>query len=404
MHAAAAVAACLIFVLSYLGIAAGRLPGTQLDRTGIAVVGAVLMLCTGLLSPAAAAKAVDLQTLAILGGLMLLSGLYERSGLYARITGRLAAMRSPRLLLTGTILTAAGLSALLTNDVVCVAITPVIAATALRRGWPVTPFLIAVAAASNIGGALTPIGNPQNILIAQSVQLRFADFALEAALPVAGSLIALTMLLRGKLPAQAGLPPAELAAASGPLAHGEKLAVLLSLLTVALLLSPMPPALAALAVGGLSLFDSTEPAADAIRRIDFPLLLLFSALFVLVAGFDAAGGTAAMAQLLRETGTSLSRHDALLTAAALLSNLVSNVPAVMLLLPLTPHTTDHAVTLALGSTLAGNAILLSSVANLIVVAQAERAGTRLTFADHARVGIPLTAISLGLVLLSRLIP
>lgn len=404
MDAPAAVAASLIFLLSYIGIAAGTLPGTRLDRTGIATLGAVLMLCTGLLSPAAAAAAIDLQTIAVLGGLMLLSGLYERSGLYARITGRLARLERPRLLLFGTIVTAAALSALLTNDVVCVALTPVITATALRRRWPVAPLLIAVAAASNIGSALTPIGNPQNILIAQTVRLPFHDFARAAALPVAASLLALALLLVRQMPQVDEPPSDEPALTSPPFAPGERLALVLSVLTIALLLSPLPPALAALIVGALSLLDGAEAPADAIRRVDFPLLTLFAALFILVAGFAAAGGTAAIARLLLDTGADLHHHGTLLGASALLSNLVSNVPAVMLLLPLAPATPEHAVTLALGSTLAGNAVLLSSVANLIVVSQAERAGARLSFADHARIGLPLTAISLAIVLAARLLP
>lgn len=395
-------AALLLFVLSYLGIAVGRVPGTALDRTGIALMGAVAMLCTGLLSPAQVADAIDLETLAILGGLMLLSALYDRSGLYDRITGRLATLAHPRLLLVGTVAVAALLAALLTNDVVCVAMTPVIAATCLRRRWPPVPFLIAIAAAANIGSALTPIGNPQNILIAQTARLPFGPFAQAAALPVLLSLGALVALLwRPVALNRTLLTPDFEPTRPRPFHRDERKAIALSMLAILLFLTPIPASLSALVIGALVLFSRTSPSGDLLRRVDFPLLLLFVALFVLVGGFKAAGWSDALARVLAQSGADLSDHGLLIGAAAAMSNLVSNVPAVMLLLPMMPPSADHAITLALGSTLAGNAVLISSVANLIVVAQARNAGIELRFRDHARIGLPLTAISLLITLLCR---
>lgn len=397
------LAALAIFVVSYLGIAVGRVPWLALDRTGIAVIGAVAMLCTGLLSAERVAAALDLSTLAILGGLMLLSALYDVSGLYARITGFLTALERPRLLLVGTIVFVALLSALLTNDVVCVAVTPVIAAACVRRGWPAVPFLIAVAAAANIGSALTPIGNPQNILIAQRTSLAFAPFVQGAALPVLLSLLALMALLWRHIPnitTRASVPA--VARERSPLKTEEQKALALSALAVGLFLAPIPPAIAALVTGALVVLNRTRETGELLRRVDFPLLLLFFALFVLVAGFEAAGWSELLEQAIRASGADLRASAMLVAAAAILSNLVSNVPAVMLLLPLAPQTPDHALTLALGSTLAGNAFLVSSVANLIVVSQAKAAGVELSFRDHARIGLPLTALSILVVLLFRM--
>ncbi|HEX2224226.1 MAG TPA: SLC13 family permease, partial [Thermoanaerobaculia bacterium] len=153
----------ILFVLTYLGLALGRIPGLALDRTGFAVLGAVGFLATGAISVDAAKAAVDAPTLIVLFGMMLLSVQYRLSGLYSLIGGRLARSRSPRGLLLGTILASGLLSAVLTNDVVCFALTPLLASALLASGRDPLPFLLALACSSNIGSALTPIGNPQNI-------------------------------------------------------------------------------------------------------------------------------------------------------------------------------------------------------------------------------------------------
>jgi Na+/H+ antiporter NhaD/arsenite permease-like protein len=389
-----------LFVLTYLGIAAGRLPGLAIDRTGFAMLGAAAFLVTGSVSLDQARGALDVSTLCVLFGMMLLSAQYRHSGLYAAIAARLAGVVSSRRLLLGTICAVALLSALLTNDVVCFALTPLLAAVLLRSRRAPVPFLIAVGCAANLGSALTPIGNPQNILIAQRMHLPFLHFVLVCAAPVVLSLGALYFLLARQLPAAAALPAEAAEAAShaveklDPWQAGKALA--LTAAAIALFLSPLPAALTALGIGAAVLISRRFPTQQALSEVDWGLLALFVSLFVVQRGIESSGWTVVARDALLGAGLPLSHPAVLLPLTALLSNLVSNVPAVMALLPfIDPHPASG-YALALASTFGGNAFLIGSIANLIVAAQAERLGIRMGFAEHLRIGLPITLISLTL--------
>ncbi len=430
-----------LFAATYLGLAAGRIPRLALDRTGCALLGAIAFLASGTLDLGQATAGVDTATLAVLFGMMLLSQQYQLSGLYTVIGHRLAGMRSPRRLLAGTIVVAAGLSALLTNDVICFALTPVLAGALLASRRNPVPYLLALAAASNLGSALTPIGNPQNILIAQRLHLRFLPFVAACALPVVLSLVLLYLLLArrvredstdsmtsanagGAAPLAAGelLDPV-LAAAAGEsrnpalaanglqpvpgtafAAAGPGIlatrwpaikAVGLTVLAVILFLSPVPAALTALGVAGGVLLSRRAATRALLEAVDWPLLALFVSLFVVVRGFELSGWAAAAATALAAHGAGLFHPAALVAVAAVLSNLVSNVPATMLLLPLVDHRPATGYALALASTFAGNALLVGSIANLIVAERAAALGIRLSFREHLRLGLPLTLASLA---------
>src|SRR3954452_10582514 len=203
-HSHPQVLPLILFVLTYIGLALGRIPGLALDRTGFAVLGAVAFLATGALGVAAAKEAVDAPTLAVLFGMMLLSAQYRQSGLYAAIGNRLARVTDPRRLLLGTIVVTAALSAVLTNDVICFALTPLLAGSLLASRRPPLPYLLALACAANLGSALTPIGNPQNILIAQTLRLPFLPFVLACAAPVVLSLGVLYLVVAPRLRKPAG--------------------------------------------------------------------------------------------------------------------------------------------------------------------------------------------------------
>jgi len=431
-----------LFIATYLGLAVGRIPRLALDRTGCALLGAIAFLASGTLDLGEAAAGVDTATLAVLFGMMLLSQQYQLSGLYAAIGHRLAGIRSPRRLLAGTIAVAAGLSALLTNDVICFALTPVLAGALLASRRNPVPYLLALGAASNLGSALTPIGNPQNILIAQRLHLRFLPFVAACALPVALSLVLLYLLLvrrvlreeptdsiaNASVGGTAPLTPGELlepvlAAAAGErriptlaanglhpvpetafTAAGDGTlaarwpaikAVGLTVLAVILFLSPVPAALTALGVAGGVLLSRRTTTRALLDAVDWPLLALFVSLFVVVRGFELSGWAAAAATALAAHGAGLFHPAALVAVAAVLSNLVSNVPATMLLLPLVDHRPATGYALALASTFAGNALLVGSIANLIVAERAAALGIRMSFREHLRLGLPLTLASLA---------
>ncbi len=408
----------ILFALTYVGLALGRIPGLALDRTGFAVLGAVAFLATGSITVEQAKEAVDAPTLAVLFGMMLLSAQYRQSGLYSAIGGRLARVADPRRLLLGTIVVTALLSALLTNDVICFALTPLLASALLASRRPPLPYLLALACAANLGSALTPIGNPQNILIAQSLHLPFLPFVAACAAPVVLSLGVLYAIVAPRLHGPDGEEIAGGASdskAAGTAAAEEAIplhrwqavkAVLLTLAAVALFVSPVPAPLTALGIAGFVLTSRRMRTRDMLAQVDWTLLALFIGLFVDGRGFEVSGWTDTARNALAHAGADLSHPAVLVAAVSLLSLLVGNVPAVMLLLPFVARQAGTGYAMALASTFAGNAVLVGSLANLIVAEQAGRLGIRFGFREHLRIGLPVTLISLalaaGAMLLGRL--
>lgn len=385
-----------LFAATYVGLVLGKIPGLALDRTGIALVGAVGFLATGCVTLEQALAGVDVPTLAVLFGLMLLSAEYRVSGLYDAIGRRLAAVPDPRRLLAGIVGAAAGLSALLTNDVVCVALTPLIGTALLRTRHDAVPFLLALACATNVGSALTPIGNPQNILIAQRLGLPFLPFVLACAAPVVVALaFTYWWCARGLRERPDGPPPADGPAPIPLDRRGARKAVVLTVATLILLCTPVPMWLTALGVGACILVTRRTPTHRLLAQVDWSLLVLFVGLFVVVHGLEVSGWTGKADGLLKASGARLASPPILVPVSALLSNLFSNVPAVMLMLPFvgTEHATGHG--LALASTFAGNTWLLASIANLIVVVQAERLGIPISARRHLAIGLPVTLVSLA---------
>lgn len=395
----------ILFALTYVGLALGRIPGLALDRTGFALLGAVAFLATGSISVAQAKEAVDAPTLAVLFGMMLLSAQYRQSGLYAAIGHRLARVADPRRLLLGTILVTAALSAVLTNDVICFALTPLLAGSLLASRRPPLPYLVALACAANLGSALTPIGNPQNILIAQTLHLPFLPFVLACAVPVVLSLGVLYLFVAPRLQrngdASAEPPTTE---EDIPIHRWQATkAILLTAAAIALFLSPVPAPLTALGVAGFVLTSRRMHTRDMLAQVDWNLLALFVGLFVVGRGFEVSGWTEVARDALAGAGADLSHPAVLVVAVSALSLLVGNVPAVMLLLPFVGRQPATGYAMALSSTFAGNAVLVGSIANLIVAEQAERLGIPFGFREHLRVGLPVTLVSLAIAALAMLL-
>ncbi len=393
----------ILFALTYVGLALGRIPGLALDRTGFAVLGAVAFLATGSITVQQAKEAVDAPTLAVLFGMMLLSAQYRQSGLYSAIGGRLAKVADPRRLLLGIIVVTALLSAVLTNDVICFALTPLLASALAASRRPPLPYLLALACAANLGSALTPIGNPQNILIAQSLHLPFLPFVAACAAPVVLSLGVLYAIVApwlgkagaGAVAGDSGSPAA--AEEAIPLHRWQATkAVLLTVAAIALFVSPVPAPLTALGIAGFVLTSRRMATRDLLAQVDWTLLALFVGLFVVGRGFEVSGWTAAARNALAHAGGDLSHPAVLVVAVSLLSLLVGNVPAVMLLLPFVARQAGTGYAMALSSTFAGNAVLVGSVANLIVAEQAAKVGIRFGFREHLKVGLPVTLASLAL--------
>jgi Na+/H+ antiporter NhaD/arsenite permease-like protein len=391
----------VIFFMVYLGMILGGLPFLQLDRTGVALLGAIALIALDAMTPEQAAKSVHLPTIILLFSFMVVSAQLRLGGFYPWVTRRLATLPvAAPLLLAAVVATVGALSAIFSNDIVCLSIAPVLAAACVRRRLHPLPFLLALACASNIGSAATLIGNPQNMLIGSRLQLPFAGYAKEAFLPVVVGLITTWAVIawqrRGNWSLTSELPhPAE-EREEPPLDRWQSakgLAVAGVLLFV-FLFTDWPRDVAALTGAGILLTSRRLHSNKMLGLVDWELLVLFTGLFVVNHGLELTGLPAAAVRDLAAWGLHLDQKAPLFGATLILSNTVSNVPAVMLLLPVATQTFAGPL-LALVSTLSGNLFIVGSIANIIVVTAAARSGVIIDWRAHARVGLPVTLLTLG---------
>ncbi|WP_459853960.1 SLC13 family permease [Humidesulfovibrio idahonensis] len=387
-----------VFAVVYLGMVLGRLPWLAVDRSGVALLGAVALLAGGVLSSRQAWAAVDMPTMSLLFGLMLVSAQLRLAGFYTLLARRVAqAGLSPQGLLLLVMTAGAGLSAVLVNDIVCLAMTPILAEGCLKRGLNPVPFLLGLACAANIGSAATLIGNPQNMLIGQVGALPFGAFVLDSLPPVCASLAVawgiILMLTRGDWRLERQVAP--VAAVAFQPWQSLKGCLLLALALFAFLFLPVPREVVALSVGALVLFSRRTASRSVFALVDWQLLLLFLGLFVVNFAVAQAGLLERLFDAIRSMGIDMAAPGWLFALTAALSNVISNVPAVMLLLPISPTPQDKLL-LALVSTFAGNLFLLGSIANLIVAEQAAQLGVFITWRKHLRVGLPVTLASFAI--------
>ena len=392
----------LIFAVVYLGLFMGGLPGLRLDRTGVALLGAIALLASGSMSLAAAVGAVHVPTLSLLFAFMIVSAQLRLGGFYVRVADVVGALplRAP-IVLALMMSTAALLSAVFSNDVVCLAMAPVLVDICRVRSLHSTPFLIGLACAANIGSAATLIGNPQNMLIGQTLALSFGTYLRQAAGPVLLSLLLswLVLLLAYRQRWHIAERPAIAYHAHHVFSRWQSVKGLAvaGLLFAGFLASDWPHDLMALAGAGMLLLSRRLHSRDMLGQVDWLLLVLFTSLFVINRALQDTGLPGQAIALLVERGVDPHAAGPLMAASVLLSNLISNVPAVMLLLPLTEGQAGG-TRLALSSTLAGNLILMGSIANLIVAEVAARHGEPIGWTAHARIGIPVTLSSLAVMM------
>jgi Na+/H+ antiporter NhaD/arsenite permease-like protein len=393
-----------IFVVSYAALALGRIPGLRLNRTGIALLGAIATMLASGTPTAQTAASVNWPTIILLFGFFVISAQLRLSGFYDRVAVNLAApLAHPNTFLFLLIAAAAVLSAALNNDVACYALTPVVGPALVRRGINPVPFLVAIAAASNVGAGATLIGNAQNMMIGSVAGLSFGRYLVWALPPVLFGLavvFGVTLLACRQAPATP-VAPAQL---SEPelipfnAYHTTKGLIILGGVLV-LFFTPIPREITVLVAAGIHLLSAKFRTDQLLSLIDWPILLLFISLFVLSGTFQATGYTEAMVRWMQGHHFSGASPGEEVALTAGLSVLISNSPAVMLLIRLVPLAPPvHAYVMALSNSFAGNAIVTASVANLIVVQQAHHAGIPLSFLQFLRLGLPITALTLlGLV-------
>jgi Na+/H+ antiporter NhaD/arsenite permease-like protein len=393
-------AAAIIFAASYLALAIGKIPGLSIDRAGVALVGAALMVASGALSPEEAYQAVDLDTITLLLGMMIVVASLRLSGFFAvATTWVLDHAGSPLVLLCAVTATSGLFSAFLVNDAICLVLAPLVLELTRRMGRNPIPYLLAVAMASNVGSTATITGNPQNIMIGSFSRIPYRTFV-ETLGPVAlvGLAITVGLVVLFHRREFAGGSPLTVVR---PRIRVNRVLVARALLAtsamIALFFAGQPPAEAAIVIGALLLLTRRVKSERVYAEIDWSLLLMFSGLFIIVAG---AQRTLLTPDVVAAVGRlHLDQVPVLSAVTAALSNLVSNVPAVLMMKPFVEPLANHDtawLTVAMASTLAGNFTVLGSIANLIVVRQAASRGVTIGFWDYFRVGAPLTLITLAI--------
>jgi Na+/H+ antiporter NhaD/arsenite permease-like protein len=387
-----------VFVFVYAGMILGEFPFLKLDRTGIALLGAIALVASGRMSMTSAWMAVDVTTIALLLGLMVISAQFRLGGFYAALTRRLGSgEHTAGGLLALVVAAAGGLSAILANDIVCLAMAPVLIEVCTRRRLDPVPFLLALACAANVGSAATLIGNPQNMLIGQTLQLSFSGYLLDGGVPAAAGLVVVWMVIRTIYRGRWAREGPSVVADAPPFDRWQtaKGLAVVGVVMAAFLFTDWPREIVALAGAGVLLVSRRMASREMLGLVDWHLLVLFIGLFVVNRAIAQSGLVSGLLMMSRMAGLDMTHPPVLFGASAVMSNLVSNVPAVMLLLPAARDTLTGAV-LALSSTLAGNLLIVGSIANIIVIDQAARLGIGIDWRTHAKVGVPVTLATLTL--------
>lgn len=399
-----------IFALVYLAMGVGHLPGLKVDRTGAALLGAMLLIVAERISPTAAWAAIDVETIGLLFGLMVVSAAFVVGGFYDWVAQRVGHMQvGPATLLGILILVSGVLSALLTNDVVVVAMTPVLCSIALTRKINPVPLLLGFCFAANIGSTATLIGSPQNMIVAQALDISFNRFS---AITLAPSMLGLMLiwaviawlyrnrwyLNEDSAASDAGHcapPPAQ---SLTPLNRTEtaKAGMVTLALIGAFIFTDWPHMLIALAGASILLINRRIASSDMLGHVDGNLLLLLMGLFVVNAALAATGLPDQTMQWIRHSGVDLDAPIPMLLISGVLSNIVGNSPAVMLLTPFLSEAGQSetlGAAIALGTGFSSNAIVFGSLAGIIVVEQARAQGVTISFSEFMRAGVPVTLAS-----------
>ena len=392
----------LIFAITYLLIAVQQVPGMRLNRPAASLLGAVAMVAIGGLPLRDAYAAVDMDVIVFLLGVLLLTGYLELGCFFEWAAERVVErMRSARTLLAAVVFVSGILSAFFINDTICLVLTPLVLAVIRPLGLAPLPFLLAIALGSNVGSAMAITGNPQNMLVGVTSGIGYADFLAAMALPSLGGLAIVHAVLarvhradlRAPLAVGQPLPPVAL---DRPLV-AKALTVFAGALAGWLAGVSLP--LVAITAGAVMVAVAARDPAEAFAKVEWSLLLFFGAIFVVMRGVQDLALVQTFTDRAADQLSGAPWRDAWVTTGALvaLSNLVSNVPAVVLWLPVVPRL-PHAefvwLVIALSSTFAGNLTLLGSMANLIVAERAAARGVSLRFGDYLRVGVPVTLLTL----------
>lgn len=391
------LAAYIIFLASYLVFALGKFPGLKIDRPGAAIIGAVGMVAFRIVRPAETLRFIDFSTVVLLFSMMLIVGNLHLVGFFEWNAAVVLRKLRPAYLLPAVIFTCGLLSAFFVNDIVCLVMVPFVLTVVRRMNLPPLPYLLAVATASNIGSVATITGNPQNMLIGSFSGIHYRDFLFHLG-PIA--LVGLFLdwaVLHWVHEKKAGFLTSEDAHIPLPALDLSNLVkpVIIATGVVMGFFAGVPPAMMAALGAAILLITRTVDPHKVYEEVDWGLLVFFVGLFVIVGGAENAGIVAHLLNMARYGN--LQNTAVFAAVVAVISNIVSNVPAVMLLKSLVPGLANpHTawLVLAMASTLAGNLTITGSVANIIVVETAKN-DVHIGFWDYFRVGLPITLLTLA---------
>lgn len=393
----------VIFSITYLGIVFTRLPGINVDRPSAAFSGAVAMIAFGILTPAQAFAAIDMNTIVLLLGMMILIATLQIDGFFTLLAKQTIQWSGNRKGLLSIITFITGISsAFLVNDAVVLMFTPVIIQICRSQKLNPIPYLIAEILASNIGSAMTITGNPQNMLIGLTSGIQYGTFLLHL-LPIAilGMLVVVGLvrwIYRNEFrdSERLHLPTTEHVSRGKILRSGSIFALVVLAFFLGKQIHFSIPLIAIVGAALILLIGDVKPS-EVIQKVDWVLLLFFASLFVVVGAVEHTGLLNRFIlgnPLKADAGGIAFLHG----SSLVFSQLVSNVPFVVLMLPMmkVASSTLLWLSLASASTLAGNATIIGAMANLIVIESAKREGVKIGFMEFLKVGLAVTLITLPL--------
>lgn len=392
------LAAAVVILVTLVGVAIGRYPSLKMNRATIALVGATLLVALGTLTLEEAYRIVDWNTIVLLFGMMVLNVNLRMAGFFHLVTARvLRFARTPRRLLALIVVVSGTFSAVFLNDTIVLVFTPLVldVAAALKRN-PL-PYLVGLVTAANIGSVATITGNPQNMLVGIASGIHFVTFTRTlgpvALLGLGIAWLAIVLVYRGEFRPEHFAETYHLE----PEIKRPRLrkALFATALMLAALVAGAPVPLCAVLAAAVLLISRRTAPEHVFQEIDWALLVFFSSLFVVTGAIGTSGFGARLFAFLQPYAN--GGPGPLTVASVVLSNIVSNVPAVMLFRPIVPlldqpHTAW--LTLAMATTLAGNLTLLGSVANLIVAEIARGRGVHLSFTEYLKAGTPIAVLTL----------
>ncbi|HEV2187707.1 MAG TPA: SLC13 family permease [Stellaceae bacterium] len=402
MHAAIVL---LVLILTYAGMAAGRIAWLQVDRTGIALLAVIALLVTREMNLDDFGTNVDLPTLALLFAMMIISAQFAEAG-FIDLCARTftSTEHGTTVLLALTVAVGGALSAVLANDILIITIAPLLIVGARARGCDPRPFMIALAASTNAGSAATLIGNPQNILVGEIGRLNFWRFIGICGVPALFSLVTVFVVVwlqwRQRIFAGGGdgtdradLPPV----VSHPFDRNQTIKGAVALVALLILfLTPLPRELGALGIAALLLANRKITSRTMIAAVDWPLLLLVACLFAVTGALNQAGIAAPLMEFLDAHNLLPNGLVPLTVFSVVTSNTIGTLPGTMLLLQIWQTPPPGVLySLATLSTLAGNLLLSGSLTNVLIAERADRMGARLSFREHAKAGVPIAVVSLA---------